>query len=137
VQGDTERPTLFVDNEELEVVDQFTYLGSSVNNKLSLDQETNIRIGKATTTMNRLTKRVWDNKNVTIKTKIIVYKSCVLSTLIYCSETWSTYMYQERRLNSFDMRCLRRILRNGWQDRISNNDVLEKADISTVFYKSS
>jgi hypothetical protein len=44
VQGDTERPTLFIDNEELEVVDQFTYLGSSVNNKLSLNQGINIRI---------------------------------------------------------------------------------------------
>jgi hypothetical protein len=55
VQGDTERSTLFIDNEELEVVDQFTFLGSSVNNKLSLDQEINIRIGKAATAMNRLT----------------------------------------------------------------------------------
>jgi hypothetical protein len=36
VQGNTERPTFIIDNEEL-VVDQFTYLGSSVNNKLSLD----------------------------------------------------------------------------------------------------
>jgi adenylate kinase family enzyme len=106
VQGDIVRTTIFIDNEEIEVVDQFTYLRSSVNNKFSLDQEINIRIEKATT-MNRLTKRVWDNKKLTIKTKIIVYKACVISTFLYGSETWSTYMYQERRLNSFYVRCLR------------------------------
>jgi hypothetical protein len=75
VQGDTERPTHFIDNEELEVVDQFTYKASLINNKLPLDQEINIRIGKAATTMNRLTKKVWDNKKLTTKTKIIVYKA--------------------------------------------------------------
>jgi hypothetical protein len=52
VHGDSERPTLFIDNGELEVVDQFTYLDSSVNNKLSIYQEINTRIGKAATTMN-------------------------------------------------------------------------------------
>jgi hypothetical protein len=83
--------------------------------------------------MNRLTNRVWDNKKLTIKTKILVYKACVLSTLLYDSETWSNYMYQERRLNSFHMWCLRRILGIRSQDKISNNDVLEKADITTVF----
>jgi hypothetical protein len=49
VQCDTEGPTLFIDNEELKVVDQFTYLGSSVNINLSLDQEINIKIGKVPT----------------------------------------------------------------------------------------
>jgi hypothetical protein len=66
VHGGTERPTLFIDNRELEVVDQFTYLGSTVNNKLSLDQEINIRVGKAVTTINRLTKRVWVNRKLTL-----------------------------------------------------------------------
>ena len=50
-------PSIFIDDAELEMVDHFTYLGSVVNSKLSLDQEINIRIGKAATTMNRLTKK--------------------------------------------------------------------------------
>jgi hypothetical protein len=39
---------------KLEVVDQFMYVGSSFNNKLSLDY---IRMGKAKTAMNRLKKK--------------------------------------------------------------------------------
>jgi hypothetical protein len=135
VQGDTERPTHFIDNEEFEVVDQFTYLGSSVKNNLSLDQEINIRIWKAATAINRLRKRVRDNTKLTIKTKTKTF--CFLSTLLYGSETWSTYMYYERRLNSFHMRCLRGMWGIRWQDKISNNYVLEKADITTVFFMLS
>ena len=38
-----------------------------------------------------------------------VYQACVLSTLLCGSESWTTYMCQERRLNTFHMRCLKRI----------------------------
>ena len=57
-QGAHGVPSIFIDDAELEIVDHFTYLGSVVNSKLSLDQEINIRIGKAATTMNRLRKSV-------------------------------------------------------------------------------
>jgi hypothetical protein len=42
-------------------------------------------------------------------------------------------MNQERQLNSFHMRGLRIILGIIWQDKISINDVLKKADVTTVF----
>ena len=40
---------------------------------------------------------------------------------------------QERRLNSFHLRCLRRILGISWQDRVPNKDVLERAGIPSMF----
>jgi hypothetical protein len=49
-----------------------------------------------------------------------------LSTLLYSSETWTAYAAQEKRLNSFHLRCLRHILGIRWQDRIPNTDVLER-----------
>jgi hypothetical protein len=132
VQNANEKPTISIDGEELETVEHFTYLGSTVNNKLSLDQEINIRIGKAATTMSRLSKRIWENGKLTNKTKILVYEACVLSTLLYGGETWSTYSHQEKRLNSFHMRCLRRILGIRWQDKITNTEVQEIAGAKTV-----
>ena len=58
---------------------------------LSLDSELDIRIGKASTAMARLAKRVWDNPMLTTNTKLKVYQACVLSTLLYGSEAWSLY----------------------------------------------
>ncbi|PIK59499.1 hypothetical protein BSL78_03571 [Apostichopus japonicus] len=60
----------------------------------------NGRIGKAATVMSKLNTRVWTNKNLTLHTKLKVYQACVLSTLLYGSETWTTYTRQEHRLNA-------------------------------------
>jgi hypothetical protein len=93
---DTETPPLItIDEYELDAVQQFTYLGSTVTNNLSLDTEINQRIGKAATTLARLTTRVWTNPKLTRRTKMAVYSACVISTLLYVSETWTTYARQE------------------------------------------
>ena len=93
---------------------------SNISSNLSLDTELNMRIGKASAAMAHLTKRVWENTMLTIKTKTQVYQACVLSTLLYSSESWTLYTRQERRLNMFHLRCFRRILGISWQDHISN-----------------
>ena len=40
---------------------------------------------------------------------------------------------QEKRLNVFHMRCLRRILGITWQERVGNKVVLEKAGIPSLY----
>ena len=62
-----------------------------------------------------------------------IYQACVLSTLLYGSESWTTYMCQERCLNTFHMRCLKRILGITWQDRISYIDILDRARIRSMY----
>ena len=57
---DTETlPVITIDDYELYAVCQFTYLGSTITDNLSLDAEINKRIGKAASTLARLTARVW------------------------------------------------------------------------------
>ena len=72
-------------------------------------------------------------QSVMVNTKMQVYKACVLSTLLYSSESWTSYAAQERRLNTFHLHCLRRILGIKWQDRIPTTDVLEQAGLPTIF----
>ena len=107
-------PGITIDDYELVVVEQLTYLGSTITDNLSLDTEIDTRIGKAATTLIRLTSRVWTNPKLTVKTKMVVYNACVVSTLMYGSETWTTYARQEKRLNSFHLRSIRRILGISW-----------------------
>ncbi|RXN35706.1 RNA-directed DNA polymerase from mobile element jockey-like protein [Labeo rohita] len=97
-------PAITIGDHTLEVVENFTYLGSTICS--NLDTELNIRIGKAATAMAQLAKRVWDNTLLTLKTKLKVYQACVLSTLLYGSEAWTLYSRQEQRLNAFHMRML-------------------------------
>ena len=126
-------PSIKIDSQELDVVHEFTYLGSTITDNLSLDVELTKRIAKATSTMARLTSRVWTNMKLTTSTKMSVYRACVLSTLLYGSEAWTTYSKHERRLNTFHQRCLRRILNIKWQDRVTNTEVLQRASLPSMF----
>ena len=99
-----------INDYTLDEEEDFNYFGSNISNNFSQETEINRRIGKATVTMAKLTKRVWENKMLTENTKMSVYQACVLTTLLYSSESWTTYTCQERRLNTFLMRCPKRIL---------------------------
>ena len=77
--------------------------------------------------------RVWSNKKLTENTKIQVYRTCLLSTLMYGGEFWILHVRQERKLNTFHMRCLRRIPNVTWKDRGPNNTVLERAEIPSMY----
>ena len=123
-------PCMTVSGKELEVAHQFQYLGSTTTDTLSLDVQLRKCIGKASTP---LSKRVWENKHLTIPTKINVYKACVISTVLYGSESWTAYPTQEQKLHVFHLRCLHRILGITWQDKVWNNDVLLIAGVPSMF----
>ena len=131
---DTEAPPVIsIDYYELDAVCQFTYLGSTITGNLSLDAEINKRIGKAASTLAHLTARVWTSPKLSMKTTMEVYNACVISTLLYGSETWTTYAGQERGLNTFHLRSIRRILGISWQDKVANADVLSRAGLPTMY----
>ena len=93
----------------------------------------NNKIAKAAAVMARLTKRVWNNSRLTEKTRVRVYQACVLSTLLYGSESWTTYAKQEKKLNCFHMRCLRRILLIHWEERLPDTEMRERANMNSMF----
>ena len=126
-------PSISIGDSSLDVVEEFTYLGSVISCSLNLDLELNGRIGKASSIMGRLSRRVWENTKLTTNTKIAVYQACVLSTLMYGSECWTLYSRQEQRLNTFHLRCIRRNLSISWQQHITNDEVLKRAGIPSMF----
>ena len=123
-QDISQAPSIKIDDHTLDVVDEFTYVGSTISMNQCLDTEINKRIGKASATMAKLTQRVRKNS---------LLAQYILSTLLYGSETWTTYMHQERRLNTFHMRCMRRILDIKWQDHIPNNDILTRTGVLSIY----
>ena len=132
-QGVETPPSITLNGELLNVVNDFTYLGSTVADDLSLDKELNRRIGRACNTFAKLVPRVWENKKLSSNTKVAVYKACVLSTLLYGCESWSPYATQEKKLNTFHLRSLRRIFNIKWSDMITNNEVLQKAGMPSMY----
>ena len=111
-------PTITVKGQRLQVVDEFTYLGSTLSRVVHIDDEVNARIAKASAAFGRLRGSVWDRSGIRLDTKLNVYKAVVLPTLLYAFETWTVYQRYAKRLNHFHTSCLRKLLKIKWQDRI-------------------
>ena len=101
--ADCTAPTVTIDNNPLNVVDKFTYLGSTISQNALISA----RIGKASGSFGKLTKRLWTERGVPLITKVNVYCAVVLPTLLYGCEAWTPYRRHMRRLDQFHMRCLK------------------------------
>ena len=109
----------------LQMVDKFTYLGSTLLRVVHIDAEVNARIAKASGS-------VRDRTGIKLDTKLKVYKAVVLPTLLYACETWGVYQRHAKRLNHFHTSCLRKLLKVKWQDRILDTEVLKRAGMKSV-----
>jgi hypothetical protein len=106
----------------VENVTEFEYLGSLITWDNDGTAEIKRRIGKATGAMAGF-KNIWRSRNINVKTKLEILKTCVFSVLLYACETWTLKKADKDRLMAFEMRCYRRILHIWWQQKITNEEV--------------
>ena len=66
-----------------------------------------------------------NNLSLEIKKKHI--QSCIWSVALYGSETWTVGKNEERVVNVFETWCWRRTLKIKWTDRITNDEVFQRA----------
>ena len=76
-----------IDNEELHYTDRFTYLGSIISRDGGTDLDIQSRLNKARNSLDMMNK-VWRSSTYSTRTKLNLYHSCVLTTLLYGSECW-------------------------------------------------
>ena len=99
---------------------------------MHIDDEANARIAKASAEFGRLRGIVWDRSGIRLYTKLKVYETVVLPTLLYACETWTVYQRNAKRLNHFHTSCLRKLLKINWQDRTPDTEVLKRAGMQSV-----
>ena len=116
-QNSSMKPSIKIDSNELGVFEDFPYLGSCISESFPLDSEINKRIGEAAISLSKLTARVWKNSSLKVSTKMSIYSACILSTLRYGSETWTSYARQKKRLQIFHLKNLRFILGIRWEEK--------------------
>ena len=109
-----------------------TYLGSVSYIDAPVSKDLDNRLSKASSSLGRLSKRVWQSHALCLSTKIQVYRAVVVPILLYGAETWVLYRKDIRLLGRFYQRCLRSILGIKWQDHVSNKEVLKRASLPSV-----
>ena len=84
-------PSITVKGQRLQMVDKFTYLGSTLSRVVHIDDDVNARIAKTSVAFGWLRGSVWDRNRIRLDTKLKVYKAVVLPTLLYACQTWTIY----------------------------------------------
>ena len=75
--------------DTLEVVHNFKYLGSNFTSDGTLDAEINHRTASAGFAWHQLNSgKDWSSKYVTLARKVLIFRSVVLTILLYGCETW-------------------------------------------------
>jgi len=92
-----------VENQTVQGVQDFVYLGSQISSASGSHTEQQRRIGIASGTMQRL-HHVWRQCHLMLSTKFCLYYTLVLPVLLYSSETWTTTKQDLARLQAFHMK---------------------------------
>ena len=96
-----------------------------------MDSELSRRIGFASAEFYKLWQ-VWGHANITRAHKLKLFQSFVLSKLSYGLGTTSLVKVQQRRLDGFHAKCLRRILNvsAAYISRVSRRNVFARAGVT-------
>ncbi|CAH1250247.1 Hypp8829 [Branchiostoma lanceolatum] len=116
--------------QALETVEAFPYLGSYLSNDCTAQKDIDNKIRAEHAAFGRLSKRASLNHDLNLNTKIMVFRAIVLSTLLYFSEVWVLYRSDIKQLERFQQQKLRVILKVKWQDLVTNEAVLLRANLS-------
>ena len=119
-----------IDGETMETVTDFILGGS----KITADSDCSHEI-KRLFFLWRKVKINLDNilksRDITLSTKFHLVKVMVFPVVTYRCESWAIKKAECRRIDAFEMRCWRRLLRFLWTARRSNQFILK--EISTEY----
>ena len=122
------KPAIRRNGQRLQVVDKFTYLGSTLSRAVYIDDEDTARIAKANVAFGRLRGNVLGRSGIKLGTK----KAVVQPTQLYSHETWTVYQRHAKIPNHFRLYCLRKLLTIRWQDKIPDTEVLKRAGMQSM-----
>ena len=74
------------------------------------------------TNLNRLLR----STDITLPTKVHLVKAMAFPVVMYGSENWTIKKAERQRIDAFELRCWRRLLRVPWTARRSNQSILKE-----------
>ena len=113
---------LTVDGAEYEVVTKFRYLGDMLDAGGGAESAVTARIRSGWNAFHALSPFL-TSRVPTPKMKGKVFRACIQSCLTYASETWPLKVENEKRMNTAEMRMIRRMCRVSLRDRCSNEEL--------------
>ena len=108
----------------MERVRDFIFSGSKItaDGDCSHEIKRHLLLGrKAMTNLDSIFK----SRDITLPTKVPLVKTMVFPVVMYGCESWTIKKAECQRIDAFELRCWRRLLRVPWTVRRSNQSILK------------
>ena len=97
-----------MDNSSIERVEKFKYLGTTLTNQSSIQEEIKCRLKSGNACYYSVTNLL--SSSLLSKTlEMKIYRTIILPVVLYGYETWSLTLREERRPRVFENRVMRRV----------------------------
>ena len=114
-----------IDGGTMETVTDFIFLGSKITADGDYSHEIQRHLlleRKAMTNLDSILK----SRDFTLPTKVCVVKGMVFPVVMYGCESWTIKNAERQKIDAFELKCWRRLLRVPWTARKSNQSSLKK-----------
>ena len=114
-----------MDGETVETMSDFIILCSQItaDGDCSNEIKRHLFLGrKVMTNIDSMLK----SRDMTLSTKVHLVKAMVFPVVMYGCESWTVKKAERRKIDAFELRCWRRLLRVPWTARRSNQSILKE-----------
>ena len=114
-----------IDGETVETVSDFIFGGSKItaDNDWSYEMKRCLLLGRKVMTN---LDSIFKNRDITLPTKVCLVKAMVFPVVMYECESWIVIKAERWRIDAFELRCWRRLLRVPWTARRYNQSILKE-----------
>ena len=116
---------IMVDNEALEQVDNFKYLGQNITPDGKNEKEIKTKSAIAKNRFNQMYK-VLTSRQISMELRHRLLVCYVFSVILYGCETWTLTKALTDKIEACEMWFFRRMGKISWKQKLTNEEVLEK-----------
>lgn len=125
-----------IENEKLETVQCFTYLGSKITHDGRSEIDIKSRIAQAKQAFYKK-KHLLTANTVSLNTRKNLIKSFVwIIALYYGAETWTILKAERKKIEAFETWCWRRALKIAWTEKVRNEEVYLRMNEQKAIWKT-
>ena len=111
-----------IDGETMETVKDFNFGGSKITADGECSHEIKRRLLLGRKAMIKLDS-ILKSRDVTLPTKVCLVKAMVFPVVTYGCESWAIKKAERKRIDAFELWCLRRLLSVSWTARRFNQSI--------------
>ena len=114
-----------IDGETVETMADFIFMGSKITPDGDCSHEIKRRLLLGRKVMTNLDS-IFKSRDITLPKKVRLVKAMVFPVVMYGCESWTVKKAELQRIDAFELWCWRRLLRDPWTARRSNQSILNE-----------